>query len=264
MSRLKIIGLCLVAIFVVTALGASSAWAEAPEYGRCLKAEKNAKKEYNGAFSDSKCTNEVPVGERAKKGKYKWLPGAENKKFTSSGGIGILETVGGSGTECKSETSTGEFAPGNNKEEKNIIVKFKECMTLDEPCSTPGAAAGEIVTNELEAIVGWEKKAAKKTDVMLYPAKSVASGLFTEFSCTGIVIKVRGHVLVPIKNDKMTSTETLKFKATKGKQKPENWEGTPEHAILEAHFADNGWEQAGQTITTTLKGEEELELNAVV
>ena len=50
--------------------------------------------------------------------------------------------------------------------------------------------------------------------------------MFIEFECTGLVLKVRGHVLVnvPIKNDKMTSTETLKFKASKGKQKPEKWE----------------------------------------
>jgi hypothetical protein len=264
MSRSRIMGLCALALIVLSALAASSAWAEAPEYGRCLKAEKNSKKEYNGKFSDSKCTKEVPVAERPKKGKYSWEPGAENRKFTSSGGVGVLEAVGGTGTECKTETSTGEFVPGDNKEERGIVVIFKNCVTLDEPCSTPGANAGEIVTNELEAIVGWENKAAKKTDVMLYPAKSVKSGLFTEFSCTGLVVKVRGHVLVPIKNDKMTSTETLKFKATNGKQKPEKWEGTPETAILEASFAENGFEQAGQTITTTLKGEEKLELNAVV
>jgi hypothetical protein len=264
MSRLRLIGWCLVAALAFSALAASSAWAEAPEYGRCLKAEKNAKKEYNGKFSDSKCTKEVPEAERAKKGKYTWVPGAESRKFTSSGGIGVLETVGGTGTECKSESSTGEFAPGNNKEEKGIVVTFKNCVTLDEPCSTPGAAEGEIVTNELEAIVGWENKARKKTDVMLSPAKSVKSGLFTEFSCTGLVIKVRGHVLVPIKNDKMTSHETLKFKATKGKQKPEKWEGAPATAILEANFGENGWEQAGQTITATITGEEQLELNAVI
>jgi hypothetical protein len=256
MNRLRLIGLCAVAALALSALAASNAWAEAPEYGRCLKQTSGSGKK----FSESKCLKEAS-GTAAK---YEWVPGAESRKFTSSGGIGVLETVGGTGTECKSETSTGEFVPGNNKEEKGIIVSFKECKTLDEPCSTPGAAEGEIVTNEIEAIVGWENKAKKKTAVMLSPAKSVTSGLFTEFTCTGFVAKVRGHVLVPIKNDKMTSTETLKFKATKGKQKPEKWEGSPATAILEASFAENGFEQAGQTITTTLKGEEKLELNAVV
>jgi hypothetical protein len=256
MKLIRITGLCLAVAFTLSAVVASTASAEAPEYGRCLKQTSGSGKK----FSESKCLKEAS----GTKAVYEWVPGAENRKFTSSGGIGVLETVGGLGTECKSESSTGEFVPGNNKEETGIIVTFKECETLDTPCSTPGAAAGEIVTNELEAIVGWENKAKKKTAVMLSPAKSVTSGLFTEFSCTGLVVKVRGHVLVPIKNDKMTATETLKFKATKGKQKPEKWEGTPTTAILEASFKASPFEQAGQTITATIKGEEKLELNAVV
>ena len=69
---------------------------------------------------------------------------------------------------------------------------------------------------------------------------------------------------MPIKNDKMTSTETLKFKATKGKQKPEKWEESASPAILEASFKGGPFEQAGQDIISTVKGEEELELNAVV
>jgi hypothetical protein len=80
-------------------------------------------------------------------------------------------------------------------------------------------------------------------------------------------VKVRGKVLAPIKNDKMTATETLKFKATKGKQKPERWEESSSPAILESSFSNIGaglYEQAGQTINSTVTGEEQLELNAVV
>jgi hypothetical protein len=272
MKRFRIGGLCLVVVLACgAAIATSSALATAPEYGRCLKAEKNAKKEYNGSFSDSKCTKEVPVSERAKKGKYSWTPGAEKTKFTSTGGVGVLTTVGGSGVECKAESSDGEFVPGNNKEEAGIVVKFTGCESLSLPCSTPGAKSGELVTNELEGLVGWENKASKKTALQLSPAKSVKSGLFIEFECSGLVVKVRGHVLVPIKNDKMTATETLKFKATKGKQKPEKWEESSSPAILEASFSNfkgGAYEQAGQDITSTVKqgegGDEELELNAVI
>ncbi len=256
-------GMLAVAL-VVGAVVAASASATAPEYGRCLAAEKNAKKEYNGVYSDAGCTKEVPVSERAKKGKFKWVPGAEKGKFTSTGGIGVLTTVGGSGVECTSETSNGEFVPGNNKEEAGVTVHFRGCKSLGAPCTTPGAASGELITNELEGIVGWEKQATKRTDLELYPAKSVKSGLFIEFSCTGLVVKVRGHVLVPIKNDKMKETETLKFVAKKGKQKPEKWEESASPAILEASFKGGPFEQAGQNITSTVEGEEKLELNAVV
>jgi hypothetical protein len=255
-------GVCLIGVLALGAQAASSAWATAPEYGRCLKQNAGTGKQ----FSDSKCTKEVTKG--SSKDKYEWLPGASKGKFTTSGGVGVLTTVGGAGTECQTESSTGEFVPGNNKEETNVVVKFNGCKTLEAPCSSPGAERAEIRTNELEGIVGWENKAKKKTALELHPAKSVTSGLFTEFACLGLVIKVRGNVLVPLKNDTMTETLTLNFVAKKGKQKPEKWEGpegkATETAILEASFHGEPFEQAGQNILVTLKGEEKLELNAVV
>jgi hypothetical protein len=74
-------------------------------------------------------------------------------------------------------------------------------------------------------------------------------------------------VLVPQKNDSMITSETLKFVASKAKQKPEKWEESSGKVILEASFKGGPFEQSGQTITSTLKelaGEEALELNAVV
>ena len=209
----------------------------------------------------------MPEAERPKKGKYTWVPGAEKAKFTTTGGIGVLTTVGGSSVECKAESSAGEFLPGSNKEETGVVVTFTGCKSLGLNCTSPGHATGELVTNELEGLVGWENKALKKTDLELHPAKGVTSGLFIEFECQGLVIKVRGNILVPIKNDIMTATETLKYTDAKGKQKPEKWEESAEKQILEASFSNTknaAFEQAGQEITSTVKGEEKLELNAVV
>jgi hypothetical protein len=261
MKQIRIAGLCLVAAIAISAAAATSASATAPEYGRCLKQTSGSGKQ----FSETKCTKEVAKG--SAKDKYEWVPGAEKAKFTSAGGIGVLTTVGGSAVECKAESSDGEFVPGNNKEEAAIFVKFTGCTSLSLPCTSPKHASGELETNELEGIVGWENKAKKKTDLELYPAKSVTSGLFIEFECEGLVVKVRGKVLVPVKNDTMTETTTLKFVATKGKQKPEKWEESSEKAILESSFSNfNGgaFEQAGQTIVSTVKGQEKLELNAVI
>ncbi len=261
MKRIGIAGLCLGAALALSAMAATVAWATAPEYGRCLKQNTGSGKQ----FRDSKCTKEVEKG--SAKDKYEWIPGAGKTKFTTTGGIGVLTSLGGAGVECKTETSNGEFKEGNNKEATGIVVTFTGCESLSLPCNTPKAKSGELITNQLEAIVGWENKAKKRTDLELYPAKSVMSGQFIEFECSGLVVKVRGKVLVPIKNDKMTKTETLKFKAVKGKQKPEKWEESPERAILEASFKGGPYEQSGQTITSVLKeaeGEEALELNAVL
>jgi hypothetical protein len=259
MIRIRIAGMCLVLGLALSAVAAASASATAPEYGRCIK---KAKAEGKG-YTASKCT----VAGEGTKAKYEWVPGAEKAKFTTSGGVGVLSTVGNASVECKAESSDGEFKPGSNKEETGIFVKFTGCQSIGLQCSSPGHAAGELETNELEGLVGWESKAKKKTDLELYPAKSVASGLFIEFECQGLVVKVRGHVLVPIMNDTMTETTTLKYKDTKGKQKPEKWEESTEKAILEASFSNikgGAYEQAGQDIISTVKGQEKLELNAIV
>jgi hypothetical protein len=260
MRQIRIAGLCLVVAFALGAVAATSAMATAPEYGRCIKKITKALP----AYTTSKCTIESKA---LKTANYEWIPGAGKTKFETKGGVGILTSVNGQVVECKTESSSGEFFEGTNKEAGNMSIKFNECVSLSEPCSTPGAKTGELITNDVEALVGWESKAKKKTDIELYPAKSVTSGLFIEFECLGLVVKVKGKVLVPIKNDAMKTSETLKFVATDGKQKPEKWEESKEKAILEASFKGGPYEQSGQEITSVLKelaGEEALELNAVV
>jgi hypothetical protein len=259
MRQIRIAGLCLVVVFALGAVAATSAIATAPEYGRCIK---KAKAEGKG-FTSNKC---ITAGEGTK-AKYEWVPGAGKTKFETNGKIGLLTSVNGQKVECKTESSTGEFFEGNNKEAGNMAIKFNECASLGQSCKSPGAKAGELVTNNVEALVGWENKAKKKTDIELHPAKSVTSGLFIEFECATLVVKVKGAVLVPIKNDAMKTSEVLKFKQKAGKQKPEKWEESPGKTILEASFKGSSFEQSGQEIESTLKelaGEEALELNAVV
>ncbi len=263
MKQIRIAGLCLVVAFALGAVAATSALATAPEYGRCIK---KAKAEGKG-FTSNKCT----AAAEGAKAKYEWIPGAGKTKFETKGGIGVLTSVEGNKVECKTESSTGEFFEGTNKEAGNMKIKFNECVSLSLACSTPGAKTGELVTEDVEARVGFIKKepiaTKSKLGLELYPAKSVTSGLFIEFECSGFVIKVRGKVLVPIKSDSMKTSETLKFVASKGKQKPEKWEESSEKAILESSFKGGPFEQSGQQITSTLKelaGEEALELNAVV
>ena len=261
MRRVRVAGLCLFVVFALGAVVAASASATAPEYGRCLKQTSGSGKQ----FSEAKCVKEVAKG--SSKDKYEWVPGAGKTRFETKGGIGILSAVGGEKVECKTESSTGQFLEGTNKEAGNMVIKFNECQSLALTCSTPGAKAGELVTNAVEGLVGWENKAKKKTALELYPAHSVSSGLFIEFECAGLVVKVRGKVLVPIKNDAMKTSETLKYKDSKGKQKPEKWEESSGKVILESSFKGGPYEQAGQEITSVLKelaGEEALELNAVV
>jgi hypothetical protein len=255
MRSSNIKGLCLiVAAVVFSAFAATSASATAPEYGRCVK---KAKAEGKG-YTSSKCT---AAGEGLK-AKYEWTPGAAKRKFTTSGGAGKLETLDGKTVTCEHESSEGEFSSTNFKQE-TTSVRFTGCKSSGFPCTTEGLKEGELETRELQGEVGFE--AGTKTALELRPGPN-AGGLFIAFKCIGIKIEVRPHggILVPIKNDAMKSTETLKYKATKGKQKPAKWANSSEEQYLESNFAEEGWEQAGQTIIATVKGEESLELNTAV
>jgi hypothetical protein len=260
MSCLRLTRLCavLAAAVAVSAGAVASASASAPEFGRCLKAAKVGKA-FTGHFSDAACTKEVTEAERAKKGKFEWSPGAVKKHQTTAGGKGVLTTVGGLGVKCETEHSTGEYS--GSKEVKNVVVTFTGCESAGAACNTTGAASGELVTKDLEGIVGWESKAAHKTAFDLYPEGK--TGLFIEFACIGLTVAVRGSVLVPITADKMEQTGTLKYASTGGRQAVEHFEGEP-NDILEASFRGGAFEQSGQTITTTLTNEEKLELNAYV
>jgi hypothetical protein len=253
-------GLCLIAAFAISAVAAVSASAEAPEYGRCIK---KAKVEGTG-FSDAKCTKGV-----ATKAKYEWLPGAVKKGQTSTGGVGVLEQLDKLAVHCSTESSVGEFS--GTKEVKNLIVKFKGCFSGPLECQSEGHPKGELETRTLEGIVGIEKRyfvegkevpLKNKLALDLYPVGK--TGLFIEFACGAtLTVAVRGSVLTPVKSNTMMTTGELKFKATKGKQKPERFEGQPKD-ILEASFTGKPFEQAGQTITTKVTSEEPLELNSVV
>src|SRR5271155_3291149 len=99
--RRMICGVCAAGALVTAAGTTAAASAAAPEYGRCLKVTPVGKT-YSGGFTNSSCTK--VSGSKA--GKYEWYPGPGPKaKFTTSGGVGILSTVGGVSVECKSESS---------------------------------------------------------------------------------------------------------------------------------------------------------------
>ncbi len=257
-ERIRIAGICLVAICALSAVFAMSASAAAPEYGRCIK---KANAEGSG-FTSSKC-NKAAEG---KKAKYEWLPGEAKRKFTTSGGAAKLETVGGKIVSCEKESSVGEFSATNTKQE-TTAVHFSGCKATGLPCTTEGLKEGELETRELTGEVGFES--GTKTALELRPGPN-AKGLFIAFNCATLKIEVRAHpngsggILVPIKNDAMKSTESLKYKATKGKQTPVKWANSSEEQFLESNFAGTGYEQAGQVITSVVTTEEPLELNATI
>lgn len=142
MKRIKVVGLCLMAVFAMSAVVASSAGAA--EIGECVK---NLTK--TGKYADKSCQTLSP-GENT--GKYDWKKGvtAEHAPFTAKTKAASL--VGAAGTiECKKSSTVGEWTSNKTDEE---VVTFVSCEIkspeLTGECHSEGQAEGTIVTNKLK------------------------------------------------------------------------------------------------------------------
>jgi hypothetical protein len=208
------VGLCLVAVFAMGAVAATSASA-LPEWGKCEKLGTKT-----GAYTDANCTVKAkPLNT----GEFKFIKGKElpAMKFSGEniGSGGVLKSaflsceggkysghlvprkkcVEGGGTvsglsepvtiECESERNTGE-ANGTN-EVRNVNVKFLGCKVFGSaPCSN-GPNTGEITVNPLKGKLGYINKAGKEVGLLLEPAKK--HGEFAKFNCAGIITTVVGQ-----------------------------------------------------------------------
>jgi len=266
MRRIKIVGLCLVAVFALGAMTAGSALASPPEFGRCLKGTEHNLNNYNS----SKCIQKGSEGslseaEELKKSVYTWAPGVVKTHFTTKmkeATIATLETVGGTKITCKGETSEGEYL--NTKEIGHMVAKFSGCETSGLKCNSTGKGEGLIDTAPLGGPIGFEKVTVPASKDTIANELHSESGNVAEFKCAGLSVTVKGSVLHKITANAMKLTATEKFTASKGEQKPEKFAGgtTDEH-ILESD-SGSGFEEAGQTITSILTNEEKVEANSVV
>jgi hypothetical protein len=264
MKRMRVLGLCLLAVGAISAVIVASASAVAvPEFGRC-KAAKGT-----GKFKNSGCT--LLAKALVEEKKFEWFggPGPKNKfkAHQKPETLATLETVGGTKITCTTESNeNAEF--NSAKTVAKIIAEFKGCETSKIPCNSAGKGTGEITTFALAGKLGVEKlfvkegkieEAKNKLEVQLFA--ETPGGLLAEFNCSTIHVEVRGCVAHPVASGKMLLTSTEKFTASKGEQKPDKFLGGPvDECALESN-GGAGFEEAGQTITAIVEGEEKLEAN---
>ena len=276
MRRLRIIGLCLAAGLVASALAVASAAAfvrEPPEVGRCLK-------HAGGHWKDGGCKTVAKVSSEQK---FEWYPAfgaaengetklAEKVKFTSvakEGTLIQLTTVSGEGIACKNQLADGEVT--GPKTLKAFNVRFTNCAETGSKCTSTNPVAsepGEIKVRELNGLIGIEKFGETHAKDKVANLFKPASGeIFTEFECGGIPVTVKGEVLNPLTADAMKLSATVKFLASKGKQKPEKFATDPagtKRVLFSTKLVGGGIVQAGQSLTTIQTGEEKLEINTEV
>jgi hypothetical protein len=139
MRRIRIVGLCLVAVFAMSALAATAA--QAGEYGKCVKQAKP----YKGGFNDKNCQETNPGHE----GKYEWVPGI-SPAVPFTGKTKAAELVGAAGTiACKKSEAAGTVEGTKTNHE---VVTFEGCEfkgAVTGECHSAGKPVGVIETNKL-------------------------------------------------------------------------------------------------------------------
>jgi hypothetical protein len=271
MKRFRIVGLCLAAIFALTAIVATGASAESPpEVGRCLK-------KAAGKWKDGGCKVPSKPGEE----KFEWYPayigGVLNTnpstpklKYTSASkeaSVIQLESVSGAVIKATSQSATGEVTGEKTNIAENIDFKGVEFKGFKCTSTKPvGSGEGDVKVENLKGNLGIEKKGettAKDKAANRFVPKTGTT--FTEFKCNVIPIIVRGAVLNPVTSNAMKgfpTPATVKFNGAGGKQKPSKFVGGPEET-LESSIEGGPFEKSDQVLTTLQKNEEKLEVSTV-
>ena len=235
----------------VLAVWTAAASASPPEWGRCQKVAAGS-----GRFGNAGCT--VEGGEK----KYEWVPGAGPKdrwKILSATAT-TLTTVKGETISCKGATGTGEVTSATSADE--AAVDLTGCaLATGAPCRSEFASLEGEVKIAGTGTLGVIKKG-------ITPAKDIVgldiNGPFLNFKCGAAErMLLKGSVIVHVKANAMTLSETLKYTSTAGKQKPEAFEGMPQDVLFTG--PEKGVIlQTGLTLTATQTYEEKLEINSVI
>jgi hypothetical protein len=272
MKRIRIGGLCLVAVLAMSAVVVASASAALPEYQTCYKVTK-VTVEYTvikivkgvevpvvkeraideGRYTESGC--KAKAGEPGTyypgpEGKYELGSLAQAKKVTFRGGGGPVKLVvpgyPKATLECKSSKSQGEYS--GTKEEKNVVIEFKGCgIEKIEPherekdahiCSSePAVKTGVIKTNPLKGQLGYlEGKGTKTPTVGILLEPEAGGGYLSEFSCEVVSIRDKGAMIGELTGDINAYSKTSSNIFSKAKTKPEqkwtSFEGGPTETLL--------------------------------
>jgi hypothetical protein len=222
MKRMRVMGLCLAALFALCAMVVASASAEtAPSYKVCVKAAKSGKL-YTGKYTDSKCSKaaseaEIKEGKKNKYERAEWTSAkkkgfkGKNKGNPHNNLINPLTGEGKPGknegtTECTKESVVGEVTGPKTEKWKTV---YTHCEAQESECNTAGAKNGEIKTEELEGTLVFLNK--EKTKVGPRVKGLGKGGELAQYECLGGTLKVEvyGEVMAEVTgNINITNNKT--------------------------------------------------------
>jgi len=205
MTRIRTIGLCLVAMFAISAVASSAALA-GPERGTCKAAKKGA-----GEYLDSLC--QTPGLKGGAKKEFVWVPVSKAAAFTSTTGEATLKSFTPAKAElpavtCKKSKGKGKILTSTTTES---VVTFEECSSAGEKCTGGAKAkAGQIITFTLHGTLGTISGGSGVGEEI---AGAGPGGLSSEFLCGTNAIKTEGAVIGEVSpvNAKAAATGKLSF-----------------------------------------------------
>jgi len=198
MKRIRIVGLCLVAMFAFSAVAAGSAFAgETPVWAKCVKTIKNpTTHKYEGRYSNKECTEELAPGE----GEYalEELPGGEKILATGKSKTVVITAEGKSGNwqtiVCGKDEMSSKLW---NENEEAVFYQphltLEKCVGMshgtEAPCGNAVVDEKPVIEDNSEAgdSVYWAEEAEKNALLQL------KGGL--KFECGGEEVKInqRGY-----------------------------------------------------------------------
>jgi hypothetical protein len=277
MKRINVLGLCLVAVFALSAVIASAAFATDPEYQICGKAAKNGKA-YTGKYSDKACSVAEPKGE----GKYEREEEAKAKKKAFKGKnegephnniVNVFGEKKGGPTEpaviegtttCKSEKVAGETTGPKTTTWK---TEYKGCgavvAKIPTECNTKGEKNGVIKTDQLSSTLVNLDKATPHKRVGLRVKGGGPGGRLAQYECLegGLNVEVFGEILAEVKGNLNIANKDTSANAKEGPLKLQS--DTYEEEAIGSQAADEAtakgsWEY-NYGLAACEKGEEPFE-----
>jgi hypothetical protein len=229
MKSIKIMGLCLVAAFAMSAVASATASAIGPLF----------------LFTGS------ATG------------------FSSKSGAGILtqkasstSNANGAEVKCKADSDLGEIeGPKQTDRVINVLVLFTGCTSVitakEYTCTTSGQAAGVIKTNQLEGQLGYISESKKTVGLVLKPQSPAT--LFAEFECTRntekVAIKVRGEIIGEIKEVNQLVDPGGHFTLNYTPNETEKWKQEPNELTVLGKVENGLLLESSVSLTGTVKGE---------
>jgi hypothetical protein len=215
MKRVVVIGLCFVAMLVVSAAGAGGSLA-APVFKHCVKVAPGGGSEYE---TKAKCDKlEVSAGLNGWI-LTTWKAAEPNNKFVGVGAKAFFREKGVIKTEieCEKSASVGEITGASAL--GKVTVTYTKCKELKPGVAVchstgPVGVAGEIITKQLKGSLVYLKAAGKEPIGLLLEAVAAP---FAEIECAaGAKLGVLGSVIGEIPGvftgvGKMNSAGELTF-----------------------------------------------------